>query len=85
MNWDDDSILRWLEPLGGREGDLAEVFAETLTETCLEWRDGEVREARVRREQGTSARWRRNVPGWKGRAAVRRSPGASNEPEISQA
>jgi TldD protein len=59
VNWDDDSILRWLEPLGGREGDLAEVFGETLTETSLEWRDGEVREARVRREQGTSARWRR--------------------------
>ena len=59
MNWDDDSILRWLEPLGGREGDLAEVFGETLTETSLEWRDGEIREARVRREQGTSARWRR--------------------------
>ena len=59
MNWDDDSIHRWLEPLAGREGDLAEVFGETLTETCLEWRDGELREARVRREQGTSARWRR--------------------------
>ncbi len=59
MNWDDDSILRWLEPLAGRDGDLAEVFGETLTETCMEWRDGEVREARVRREQGTSARWRR--------------------------
>jgi TldD protein len=59
VNWDDDSIHRWLEPLAGREGDLAEVFGETLTETCLEWRDGDVREARVRREQGTSARWRR--------------------------
>ncbi len=59
MNWDDDSIHRWLEPLAGREGDLAEVFGEALTETCLEWRDGELREARVRREHGTSARWRR--------------------------
>ena len=59
MNWDDAAVLRWLEPLVSRKGDIAEVFAERLRETTLEWRDGEVRAVRARREEGTSARWRR--------------------------
>ncbi|HWZ85268.1 MAG TPA: metallopeptidase TldD-related protein, partial [Thermoanaerobaculia bacterium] len=58
MNWDEAAIHRWLEPLAGRGGEIAEVFGETLTELALEWRDGTVREARVRREEGTSARRR---------------------------
>lgn len=58
MNWDDAAIQRWLEPLAGRGGEIAEVFGETLTELALEWRDGAVSEARVRREEGTSARRR---------------------------
>jgi TldD protein len=59
MNFDDAAVQRWLEPLVGGEGDLVEVFAETLSEIALDWRDGEVRAARIRREEGTSARWRR--------------------------
>ncbi len=55
MNWDDAAIHRWLEPLAGR-GEIAEVFGETLAELTLDWRDGEIREARVRREEGTGAR-----------------------------
>ncbi|HEY1435048.1 MAG TPA: metallopeptidase TldD-related protein [Thermoanaerobaculia bacterium] len=58
MNWDDAAIQRWLEPLAGRGGEIAEVFGERLTELVLEFRDGIVREARVRREEGTSARRR---------------------------
>lgn len=58
MNWDDAAIHRWLEPLAGRAGDIAEVFGESLTEVALEWRDGEMREVRVRREDGTAARRR---------------------------
>jgi TldD protein len=59
VNWDDAAVVRWLEPLGGHRGDIAEVFAERLREVVLEWRDGEVRAVRLRREEGTSARWRR--------------------------
>lgn len=58
MNWDEDAIHRWLEPLAGRGGEIAEVFGETLTELVLEWTDGALGEARVRREEGTSARRR---------------------------
>ena len=58
MNWDEAAIQRWLAPLAGRGGEIAEVFGETLTELVLEWRDGSLREARVRREEGTSARRR---------------------------
>jgi predicted Zn-dependent protease len=77
VNWDDTAIHRWLEPLAGRGGEIAEVFGETLTELALEWRDGALGEARVRREEGTSARRRAGgteqfvfVPG-AGDAAVR--------------
>ncbi len=58
VNWDEASIHRWLEPLAARGGEIAEVFGETLAEIVLEWRDGEVHEVRVRREEGTSARRR---------------------------
>src|SRR5262249_18417882 len=37
VNWDDAAVLRWLEPLVSRKGDIAEVFAERLRETALEW------------------------------------------------
>ena len=77
VNWDEAGIARWLEPLASREGELAEVFAESLQETVLEWRDGELREVSLRREEGTSARWRNggqehlvHVPG-SGDAAAR--------------
>src|SRR5262245_39038807 len=59
VDWDDAAVLRWLEPLVARKGDIVEVFAERLRETTLEWRDGEVLAVRARREEGTSARWRR--------------------------
>ncbi len=58
VNWDDAAISRWLEPLASRKGEIAEVFGERLRELSLRWRDGEVREARARREEGASARRR---------------------------
>lgn len=56
--WDESGIARWLEPLASREGELAEVFGESLRETTLEWRDGEITDFAIRREEGSSARWR---------------------------
>jgi len=58
MHRDEASIARWLESFVSRAGDIAEVFAERLHETRVEWRDGQAREVRVRREEGTCARWR---------------------------
>lgn len=58
MDWDEPVIRRWLEPLATRRGEIGEVFAEELAELSLSWRDGAVREARVRREAGTGARRR---------------------------
>ena len=58
MNWDEAAIRRWLEPLGGRGVEIAEVFGEILAEVVVEWTDGEIREVRARREEGTSARRR---------------------------
>jgi predicted Zn-dependent protease len=58
VHWDEAGISRWLEPLVSRPGELAEVFGESLRETSLSWRDGEVRELAVRREDGVGARWR---------------------------
>lgn len=58
MDWDETAIQRWLEPLASRPGELAEVFGESLWELTLEWRDGAVREAGLRQEEGTGARWR---------------------------
>ncbi len=58
VHWDEAGISRWLEPLASRPGELAEVFGESLRETSLSWRDGEVRELAVRREHGVGARWR---------------------------
>jgi predicted Zn-dependent protease len=58
VHWDESGISRWLEPLASRADDLAEVFGESLSETSLEWRDGEIRDSAVRREEGTSARLR---------------------------
>jgi predicted Zn-dependent protease len=58
VHWDEAGISRWLEPLASRAGELVEVFGESLRETSLSWRDGEVRELAVRREDGVGARWR---------------------------
>jgi len=58
VDWDEAAIRRWLEPLAGRGVEIAEVFGEALAELVLEWSDGEVREVRTRREEGTSARRR---------------------------
>ncbi len=58
VHWDEAGISRWLEPLAARPGELAEVFGESLRETSLSWRDGEIRELAVRREDGVGARWR---------------------------
>jgi TldD protein len=58
VDWDEAAIRRWLEPIAGRGVEIAEVFGETLAEIVLEWRNGEVREVRARREEGTSARRR---------------------------
>jgi hypothetical protein len=52
VHWDESGILRWLEPLSSRSGELAEVFGESLRETSLSWRDGEIREHVIRREAG---------------------------------
>jgi predicted Zn-dependent protease len=58
VHWDESAISRWLEPLASRPGELAEVFGESVRETTLAWRDGEIRDAVVRREDGVGARWR---------------------------
>jgi predicted Zn-dependent protease len=58
VNWDEAAVVRWLEPLASRAGELADVFGERLREIRVEWRDGEAREAHIRREEGTGARWR---------------------------
>src|SRR5262249_13529703 len=58
VNWDDAAIQRWLEPLLGKGTEIAEVFGEELAELALDWVDGEIREVRVRREEGVAARRR---------------------------
>jgi TldD protein len=58
VHWDESAVLRWLEPLVSRAGELAEVFGESLQESSLSWRDGEIRDFAVRREDGVGARWR---------------------------
>src|SRR5262245_11123113 len=58
VNWDEAVIHRWLEPLAGRGGEIAEVFGETFDELVLVWSDGAIREVRIRSEDGTSARRR---------------------------
>jgi len=58
VHWDDTAVSRWLEPLVSRTGEFADVFGERLREVSLDWRDGQVREVRVRREEGVGARWR---------------------------
>jgi predicted Zn-dependent protease len=58
VHWDETAVSRWLEPLASRAGELADVFGERMREVSLEWRDGQVHEVRVRREEGVGARWR---------------------------
>ncbi len=58
MDWDEPLIRRWLEPLATHRGEIGELFAEELAELSLSWRDGGIREVRVRRESGTAARRR---------------------------
>jgi predicted Zn-dependent protease len=59
VKWDEAAVERWLEPIAARAGGIAEVFAERLGEVRLDWRDGAASEVRVRREEGTGARYRR--------------------------
>ncbi len=58
MHWDETAVSRWLEPLVSRAGEIADVFGERMREVSLEWRDGQVHDVRVRREEGVGARWR---------------------------
>jgi predicted Zn-dependent protease len=58
VHWDESAISRWLEPLAVRPGEIAEAFGESLREFSLSWRDGEIRDAIVRRDEGVGARWR---------------------------
>ena len=57
MVLDASRIGGWIEPLGKRTGEIAEVFAESRTETVLELEDGEIRRVRSGRISGVSARW----------------------------
>jgi predicted Zn-dependent protease len=49
-------VSRWIESIAGRPGDVAEVFVEISRQVRLELENGEVIEARLTREEGTSAR-----------------------------
>jgi predicted Zn-dependent protease len=60
VDWDEAVVGRWLEPLAAKAGEIAEVFSEKLDEVQLDWRDGAAAEVRVRREDGTGARFRSN-------------------------
>ena len=64
MELDPATIAHWLEPLAKRPEDVVEVFAERRREMTVEWRDGEIHEARATLAEGVSARW-------KGRAGER--------------
>jgi predicted Zn-dependent protease len=58
MDLDAATVARWLEPLAKRPEEIAEVFAERRREITVEWRDGEIREARASLTEGLSARWK---------------------------
>ena len=58
MDWDDAAIARELEKLAPQGDDIADVFAERLTEISIPWRDGAPGDPRIRREAGTAARRR---------------------------
>ena len=58
MDWDDAAIARELDKLAPQEDDIADVFAERLTEISIPWRDGSPGDPRIRREAGTAARRR---------------------------
>jgi predicted Zn-dependent protease len=58
MELDPSTVAHWLEPLAKRPEDIAEVFAERRREVTVEWRDGEILEARATLLEGVSARWR---------------------------
>lgn len=59
MEFDEQAVARWLDPLVLERGDIAEVFVERRRRTVVEWQDGEPAEPRVSLEAGTSARLRR--------------------------
>ena len=61
MELDTATVTRWLEPLARRPEEIAEVFTESRREVATDWRDGELREARVSIAEGLSARWRRGA------------------------
>jgi predicted Zn-dependent protease len=58
MDLDAATVARWLEPLAKRPEEIAEVFAERRREITVEWRDGDIREARESLTEGLSARWK---------------------------
>ena len=58
MDLDTETVTRWLEPLVKRPEEIAEVFAERQREITIDWRDGEIREARESLTEGLSARWK---------------------------
>src|SRR5512144_25649 len=58
MNLDTATVAHWLEPLVKRPEEIAEVFAERRREITIDWRDGEIREARESLTEGLSARWK---------------------------
>lgn len=59
MEFDEQAVARWLDPLVSDRGDIAEVFVERRRRTVVAWSDGEPTEPRVSLEAGTSARLRR--------------------------
>ena len=58
MDLDSHRIATWIEPLGRRPGELAEVFSEARREAHVELRDGELADVRSAAVSGVSARWR---------------------------
>jgi predicted Zn-dependent protease len=58
VDWDDTALTRELESLAPGSDDVADVFAERLTEISIEWRDGSPGDPRARVETGTAARRR---------------------------
>jgi TldD protein len=58
VDLDPPLVSRWIDPLAKAPGEIADVFLERRAEVSLDWRDGEVTNARFARSEGLSARWR---------------------------
>jgi len=59
MELDVSRIAGWIDSLAREPHEIAEIFVERRHEVILEWRDGEVEQARVWVASGLSARSRR--------------------------